>query len=93
MARVWADRRDVVDRAWDEAVRLSFDAGFDFTDRSGVRHKISEESIVSRAVRNYLKKWGMPAVTSWNEAGSNYQKPNDAGYKKGAYTKRARRAA
>ena len=87
MARVWAERRDVADRAWEEAVRLSYDAGFDFTDRSGVRRKISEESIVTRAVRTYLKKWGVPAVTGWNEAGKQYMGRRRAGDKKGAQPK------
>ena len=49
----WWTRRAQVEAAWDEADRLSFDAGHDFTDRRGVRRYMSEESVDDRAVRTF----------------------------------------
>jgi len=46
----WYERRDLVSREWDVAERLSFAAGFDFTDRHGKRHLLTKESIVARNV-------------------------------------------
>ena len=86
--QIWNERRGVADRAWDEASRLSFAAGFDFTDRSGVRRALTQESIVARAVRTYLEKIGLwPEVVGWKK---KYGGRKRAGDKKGAKPKRFR---
>ena len=52
----WHERKRLVEQEWEHAHRLSYAAGHDFTDRLGRRHYISQESIVARAVRTYLRE-------------------------------------
>ena len=85
----WLDRRAVADRAWETAHRLSYDAGHDFTDRSGVRQVISQESIAARAVRTYLEKTARPQVLRMKKEYKG-RPPKRAGGKNAPQPKRAR---
>ena len=86
---VWLARADVVDRAWQEAMVLSYAAGHTFTDRWGAVHHLSAESIVARAVRLYFEE---PRKRSWLQVAGwkhTYLKPASA--KTGPVPKRRRR--
>ena len=86
---VWHARADVVDRAWQEAMALSYAAGHTFTDRWGEVHHLSAESIVAKAVRLYFE---VPRKRSWLQVASwkrTYLKPASAN--KGHAPKRRRR--
>ena len=85
----WNERRGVADRAWAVAHRLSYDAGFDFTDRSGVRQFLSKESIAAKAVRTYLEKNAWPQVLRMKKQYRG-RPPKRAGDKKGPQPKRTR---
>jgi len=86
---VWLTRADVVDRAWQEAMVLSYTAGHTFTDRWGTVHHLSAESIVAMAVRLYFEQ---PRRRSWRQvAGGKRTELNPASAKTGPAPKRRRR--
>ena len=64
-AKIWSNRRARLDELWEEAEKLSRDAGFDYIDRYGKRILFKKESIVAHVVRlNRLTK-----ADDYNEVG------------------------
>jgi len=63
----WIARRYNLACEWRAAEELSYAAGHDFTDRRGNRIMLTEESIVTRAVRTYASNctWQWDTVVRW----------------------------
>ena len=80
---LWLRRRAEVAAAWDEAERLSYDAGQNFKDRYGKMQILEDDKFSACAVDRYLKKprtkpWVM--VEGWAKT---YERPKGGG-KRGA---------
>ena len=81
----WEERRAKVERAWKRAHELSFAAGFDFTDRDGTRHHLTEESLAKRAVGTYARSCKFPYsnVVRWQSHYEAMQRLQGASRKRG----------